>query len=159
MPQKTSPKPVKNNPKTLSRNLHHFSSLFFFNFRLISCAFPLRFPEIFRTWKKCRNLRFTRKFSSGSRVGALKIHRKTIQKTKKTPSKRAIGFSIIFRSIFPPKTTPKASRKPSKNASQEHMKKDTVFHPLLSAPGAILGPKRQQIRHVKDTPNSDPKHI
>ena len=55
------------------------------------------------------------------------IHRKTMQKTKKKPSKRAIGFCIIFRSIFPPKTTPKSSRKPSKNASQEHMKNGHRF--------------------------------
>ena len=60
---------------------------------------------------KYRNLQFTRKFSSGSRVGALGIHQQFIQKSIKKRSKNSIGFAWILGRFFIQKT----SQNPSKN--------------------------------------------
>ena len=63
---------------------------------------------------KCRNLRFTRKFSSGSRVGAFGIHQQFIQKSSKNFQKTASdlhGFLDDFSSKKPPKIHPKIYEK------------------------------------------------
>ena len=64
--------------------------------------------------RKCRNPRFTWKFSSGSRVGAFGIHQTFIQKSSKNVQKTRSDFALIFDS-FHKTNLPKSCKKPPKN--------------------------------------------
>ena len=76
---KPSKKPSKNQLKNQSKNRYIFSWISH-RFRYDFLTFFLQFPIQFITRGECRNLRMTRKFSIGSRVGALGIHEKYPQK-------------------------------------------------------------------------------
>ena len=70
------------------------------------------------------------------------------------------GFFDSFLSTFPcqkaPKIRPWTAMKAFKNAVDFIGQTRCRF---LTIPGAILGPKKHQIRHAKDTPKSSPKHM
>ena len=109
-----SQNPHRNPPKMnqqICPKIYTFFDWFLIDFAMIFQTIFKQFPmNLFRRGK-CRNLRFTRKFSSGSRVGAFGIHQQFIQKSSKKRSKNSIGFAWIFGRFFIQKT----SQNPSKN--------------------------------------------
>ena len=81
--------------------------------------------------RKCRNLRFTRKFSSGSRVGAFGIHQTFIQKSSKNVQKTRSDFALIFYWFFIKKTSQNHQKSPPKNHPKIHRKINTCFDPFF----------------------------
>ena len=81
--------------------------------------------------RKCRNPRFTRKFSSGSRAGAFGIHQTFIQKSSKNVQKTRSDFALIFYRFFMKKNLPKSCKKPSQKASQNPSKNLHIFSSIF----------------------------
>ena len=103
-----SQNPHRNPPKMnqqICPKIYTFFDWFLIDFAMIFQTIFKQFPMNFFMRGKCRNLRFTRKFSSGSRVGAFGIHQQFIQKSSKKRSKNSIGFAWIFGRFFIQKTS------------------------------------------------------
>ena len=112
--------------------------------------------------RKCRNPRFTRKFSSGSRVGAFGIHQTFIQKSSKNVQKTRSDFALFFYWFFIQKTSQNHPKNPPKNHPKIHRKIYTCFDPFFIdfeiQNGSKIAPKTLPKTSSKKTTKKQPKN-